>query len=543
MRVVLYARVSTQRQAEQDLSIPDQFGQLREYSQRNQHEIVREFSDHGASATDDNRPAFQGMMSFVLDRSNEVEAILVLTTSRFFREAYGSQVYKRRLKREGVRVVSITQEVSDDPNGNLIEGIFELIDQHESEINGFHTLRGMKENARQGWFNGSAPPFGYRVESVENGTVTPKRRIVPNPAEAEVVRMVFSLYLDGHEGKRMGIKTLTDHLNSNGSTYRKGKPWTIQRVQRLLADPIYVGECYFNKQDGRTKQPKPKSDWIMIAVEPILERELYDRAAQVRKQNRPSVDRPPKIVGSPALLTGLLHCGKCGARMTMETGKGGAYRYYNCSTYTRRGKSSCEGNRVPQDELEQEVLQHLAAKLFTQERIRAIVVQLGHELSRLRKTNDAKVSALQRQLQDVRVRIHRQHEAIESGVMDIGLVADRLRALKAEEQDLVEQIERARGPRPIPPYLFKESSLHSIQENLETAFFKSGSDLAKRYLNLVLQRVEINGDEVRLEANTAALLSEDLHKAKMGAVNHEGSVPTFVLSWLPGMDSNHQPGG
>ena len=183
--------------------------------------------------------------------------------------------------------MGITQEVSDDPNGNLIEGIFELIDQHESEINGFHTLRGMKENARQGWFNGSAPPFGYGVESVGNGTGTPKRRIVPDPAEAEVVRMIFGLYLDGHEGKRLGVKTLTDHLNSHGSTYRKGKPWTIQRVQRLLADPVYVGECYFNKQDGHTKLPKPKSDWILITVEPILEREAYDRAAQLRRQKPP----------------------------------------------------------------------------------------------------------------------------------------------------------------------------------------------------------------------------------------------------------------
>lgn len=108
----------------------------------------------------------------------------------------------------------------------------------------------------------------------------------------------------------------------------------------------------------------------------------------------------------------------------------------------RRGKSSCDGNRVPQGELEQEVLNHLAAKLFTIERIRAIVIQLGRELAQLKRTNSGKVAALQRQLQDVRLRIQRQHEAIESGVLDIGLVADRLRALKTEEQGLMEELER-----------------------------------------------------------------------------------------------------
>ncbi len=108
MRAVLYARVSTLRQAEHDLSIPDQLHQLREYCGQNGHEIVEQFREEGASATDDNRPVFREMMQFVLDRESGVEGILVLTTSRFFRDALGARIYKRRLKKEGIRVVSIT---------------------------------------------------------------------------------------------------------------------------------------------------------------------------------------------------------------------------------------------------------------------------------------------------------------------------------------------------------------------------------------------------------------------------------------------------
>ena len=108
MRVALYTRVSTLRQAEHDLSIPDQLHQLREYCGQNGHEIVEQFREEGASATDDNRPVFREMMQFVLDRESGVEGILVLTTSRFFRDALGARIYKRRLKKEGIRVVSIT---------------------------------------------------------------------------------------------------------------------------------------------------------------------------------------------------------------------------------------------------------------------------------------------------------------------------------------------------------------------------------------------------------------------------------------------------
>ena len=71
---------------------------------------------------------------------------------------------------------------------------------------------------------------------------------------------------------------------------------------------------------------------------------------------------------------------------------------------------------------------------------------------------------------------------------------------------------------------------------METAFLKSGADLAKRYLNLVLQRVEVNGDEVRLEVDTAALLSGDIHKQEVGTANQDGTVPTFVIDWLSLLD-------
>ena len=214
--MVLYARVSTARQAEHDLSIPDQLAQMRQYCAQNGHEIVEEFREEGASATDAKRPAFREMIRFVLEKDSRAEAILVLTTSRFFRDALGARIYKRRLQKEGVRVISITQEVADDPTGKFVEGIFELQDQYESDINAFHTLRGMKENARRGYFNGSVPPFGYRTEAVEDERGNRKSKLVPDEDEAAVVRRVFEVYVHGVEGKPIGSKGLTELLNRKG---------------------------------------------------------------------------------------------------------------------------------------------------------------------------------------------------------------------------------------------------------------------------------------------------------------------------------------
>lgn len=540
MRVVLYARVSTQRQAEQDLSIPDQFHQLEDYCSRNQHEIVGRFEDPGASATDDNRPGFQEMIGFAVDVASDVDAILVLTTSRFMRNTEIASVYKRLLKQSRVRVISITQEVADDPGGTFIDGIFALQDQYESQINGFHTLRGMKENARRGNHNGSRPPFGYQVESVEDAGGKPQRRLVPNPSEVETVRLMFRAYVDGVDGRRMGTKALTEYLNQNGHLSRGNSQWTKMRVQERLADTTYVGESYFNRYDSKNRQEKPRSEWICVSVPAIIDREVFDRATAIRRENRPSRRRPPSISGSKVLLTGLLFCGKCGARMGLETAKG-QYRYYNCSTFTRKGKSACPGNRVTQADLDSAVLDHLSAKLFTTERVRETVKQLAQEISKLRRSNSERVAVIQTKLQDVRVRIQRQYDAIEAGAVDVTLVGDRLRVLKAEEADLAEQIDNCQGLQPLPIHLFKEDSLRSIADNLRQAFLSTDAGVAKRYLNLVVKRIQIEGDEVHIETNLAGMLAGGLPESKVRTANQ--AVLTIGNDWLPDVDSNHEHTG
>lgn len=164
----LYARVSTGKQAEKDLSIPDQIQQLRAYCDQKGWEVHKTYIEPGASARDDNRPLFKEMMADARAKPHPFDVILTLTTSRFFRDATGARICKRKLEKNDVKVVAIHQEVSDDPMGEFVEGIFELIDQYESDINGFHTLRAMKENARQGYYNGSIPKFGFMAVR-ENG--------------------------------------------------------------------------------------------------------------------------------------------------------------------------------------------------------------------------------------------------------------------------------------------------------------------------------------------------------------------------------------
>ena len=148
MICALYARVSTVKQAEKDLSIPNQIRQIKEWSKREGHSIAAEYIEEWASATDDKRPVFQRMINEACSDPGTFECIVVHSFSRFFRDLYGSVFYERRLNKAGVKLISITQQTGDDPAGEMTRRIFSLFDEYQSKENGKHTLRAMKENAR-----------------------------------------------------------------------------------------------------------------------------------------------------------------------------------------------------------------------------------------------------------------------------------------------------------------------------------------------------------------------------------------------------------
>jgi DNA invertase Pin-like site-specific DNA recombinase len=114
-RAELYLRVSTGRQAEHDLSIPDQRRQLRAYCEAKCIEVVTEFVEPGASATDDRRPEFQRMVDAASQRPPTFDTIIVHSFSRFFRDQFQLEFYVCRLAKNGVRLTSITQDLGDDP--------------------------------------------------------------------------------------------------------------------------------------------------------------------------------------------------------------------------------------------------------------------------------------------------------------------------------------------------------------------------------------------------------------------------------------------
>src|ERR1700677_2968944 len=155
LRAALYLRVSTARQAEHDVSIPDQKRQGEAYCVARGYRLVETYVEPGASATNDRRPEFQRMIEAGISKPAHFDIVVVHSFSRFFRDHFELEFYVRKLAKNGIKLVSITQEIGDDPMHVMMRQMMALFDEDQSKENGKQTPRAMKKNARQGFWNDS----------------------------------------------------------------------------------------------------------------------------------------------------------------------------------------------------------------------------------------------------------------------------------------------------------------------------------------------------------------------------------------------------
>ncbi len=243
VRAALYLRVSTARQAEHDVSIPDQRKQGEAYCAARGYQLVEIFVEPGNTATNDRRPEFQRMIEEGTSKPAPFDVVLVHSFSRFFRDAFDMEYYYRKLAKNGVRLVSITQELGDDPIHDMMRRIMALFDEYQSKENGKHVTRALKENARQGFWNGSLPPIGYRIAAAEQRGAKTKKKLEIDPLHADTIRLIYRLALEGQgDSGQMGVKAIVKHLNAKGIFTRDGGRWGIGQVHRVLTRRTYIGE-------------------------------------------------------------------------------------------------------------------------------------------------------------------------------------------------------------------------------------------------------------------------------------------------------------
>lgn len=539
-RAALYLRVSTNRQAEHDVSIPDQRRQGEAYCRARGYELIETYVEPGASGTNDRRPEFQRMMDAGTIRPRTFDVVVVHSFSRFFRDHFELEFYVRRLAKNGVKLISMTQELGDDPMHAMMRQIMALFDEYQSKEISKHTLRAMKENARQGFWNGAAPPIGYRLVEAEKRGAKIKKKLEVDPLTADVVRLIYKLALDGDGASGpMGIKAIATHLNDRQVPTRGRGRWGTGQVHRLLTRSTYVGLHEFNRR-GHSKQKKPDSEVVPIDVPPLIDNATFE-AVQAQLKARSPALVPARVVSGPTLLSGICFCADCGGAMTIRTGKGGRYRYYTCSTKARQGPTGCKGRSIPMPVLDELVIEHLEKRLLEPARLEEILSLLLGNRRQRREQRGRQVADIRRKAAEADARIKRLYEAIETGVasLDDPSLKDRIVELKAIRERALEEAERAEAADERPKEAVTPATLKAFSDAARRRMRTPSGAFRRDHLRALAQRVEVADSEVRIMGSRVGLLRA-LTVAQGGQMAAP-TVPTFVPKWRPGRDSNPRP--
>ena len=313
MTGVIYARYSSDNQREESIE-----GQIREctaYAEKHGITIVKHYIDRAFSAKTDNRPEFQHM---VADSAHGLfDIVIVWKLDRFARNRYDSARYKVQLKKNGVKVISATETISEGADGILIESVLEGYAEYYSADLSEKVIRGLTENALHGKYTGGTIPVGYTLDDDHFFQI--------DPLTAPLVLEAFKLYDEGAT-----MKKVVEMLNSKGLKNTKGGPMTYTVVERMLKNRRYIGELSYRDVF--------KPDAIPV----IVPKDLFDRVQEKLVKNKKAPARHK--AEDDYLLTTKLFCGECGAMMYGECGtghSGNSYHYYKCQTVKKHnGKCS-----------------------------------------------------------------------------------------------------------------------------------------------------------------------------------------------------------
>ncbi|WP_342476578.1 recombinase family protein [Paenibacillus sp. FSL H7-0350] len=240
LRAAFYLRFSSDNQ--RDESIDAQKRAAEHYCKSNGYKIVAEYEDRAKTATSDKRPGFLQMIE---DSGKGLfDVIIIHKLDRFSRDKYDSAKYKRILKKNGIRLISVTENLDDSPESIILESLLEGMAEYYSKNLAREVMKGMKENAYQCKHTGGLPPIGYSVDPVT-------RKYIINDEERGIVDTVFSMFLAGY-GYNQIIRELADkdYKSRYGKPISKGTLGTILRNEKYTggeSNPCFMifKWCYF----------------------------------------------------------------------------------------------------------------------------------------------------------------------------------------------------------------------------------------------------------------------------------------------------------
>ncbi len=404
----IYTRVSTVIQVD-GFSLDAQEEEIKAFAKMRGINIIGKYSDEGKSGKNaEHRPAFIQMMNDIKSKKDNIKYVLVFKLSRFARNTSDTAKYLQELANFGVGLVGVKDGIdTSTATGKMIANIMGAVAEMELENIHEQTLAGRQQKARSGLWNGAQAPFGYMLENKE---------LKINPSEAEVVKIIFYLYVDEGQSIRYITKKLNDEnvqREQRGNT--RFSLFTERNVRAILKNPVYAGKIAYGRRhtikvegtNNETKVVKQDDESKIIIVngvhEAIVSEDIFSKAETQLKENvAHRKTRSDSTTVYP--LTGLIRCPDCGKNIygytapprPRKNGKEGFYpRYisYRCISGRERNGITCSlANKYYSGaKLEKEVKEVISSMVTIPEFIELVTKKIDCEtdIDTLRKKRES----------------------------------------------------------------------------------------------------------------------------------------------------------
>jgi site-specific DNA recombinase len=426
MKIAAYLRVSTDEQAEQGISIPAQQSRLMAYCQSQGWEIFDFYIDDGYSGKDLERPAMQRLLRDA--GAKKFNAVLVLKLDRLSRRQKDVlYILEDIFEPNGIGFKSATEAFdTTTPFGKAAIGMMAVFAQLERETIVERVRMAKKESARQGRFMGGIAPYGYRYNSVH-------KLLEIDELQAVIVRRIYDFYLEHSHG----YQYIGEELARQGVPGPTGKGWRKQEIRKILTNPVYTGLVSHQGVLYQGQQP------------PIIEAAKW-REVQALIRDRGAVRASASV--HAGLLSGLIWCGECSARMRAKntwqnhpcTNPKKVIRYYVC--YSQDGsakqmvtKAGCRCGYKRAEEIENKVIDALYHYSYDQELVRYVV----DEANNINLDNNSLLAGINQAKKDLAAidkKLNRWYGAFERDAVEPEELRERVKYLRDRKAYLQRQL-------------------------------------------------------------------------------------------------------
>ena len=366
-RVVAYCRYSSEKQRD-GYSIEAQQRAITEYCTRNQMHINEWYIDEAKSGTNDNRPSFQKMIKD--SKSKKFEAVVIHKLDRFSRDRYDSIIYRKKLKDNGVKIISVLENISDDnPEDLILLSVLESMAEYYSRNLSREVTKGMTVAAKKGQFTGGSVPYGYDLNKEIH-------MLEINENEAQVVKFIFESFING-----VKMKEIANILTRKGVKSKQGKFFQAPIIRRILESETYLGVKLYNTYK-RTQSKNEQKPLIRVenAHPSIISVEIFMKAQDKLEENKRNSSKYIDVRehhGHTYLLSGLVYCGYDGDKLTGKACKRynraktefKRYYYYACKHHLKVG-DSCPLKELNENKLDSIVVGTILDHALSDENIK-----------------------------------------------------------------------------------------------------------------------------------------------------------------------------